>query len=470
MAKYFIRSSFISRKRGSKVTSAAAYRAGERIRDERTGDSFNHSERSDVLYKEILLPQELATRPDMIWAYDRSNLWNRVELSSRRRDALLAREWLVMLPHELYAQERRDLARRFARELADTYHCAVDLCIHPPRPRSDMRHHHAHVLMTVRQITPQGFGRRTDLELSGSYRRQLGIPGSSRECYQRVRVRWAELTNEALRDAGLSARVDHRSLAEQGINREPEPTIPPAVRYAEQKSQMPLAAGEAIRAQHRERVAAREQGPEELARVIQRQKAQSRERALEHASKQKMQPRKIPWGALTREEQSKVRSERYRARVSQLDEAGLERKRARARAASQRYRQRHPEASRQAVRKWQSKHPEAHRQHSRDHYNRHAEEITRNRYARRLLLAAEQQRSMGASHSREESVRRWKEYREKHGTGPTREQAAERWNAYRERQERERSMSNSLEEGTGLEHVVEHEDHRQMDHDYDLGM
>ena len=46
----------IKRSAGQRATAAAAYRAGERIRDERTGKVHNHSRRKDVRHTEIFLP------------------------------------------------------------------------------------------------------------------------------------------------------------------------------------------------------------------------------------------------------------------------------------------------------------------------------------------------------------------------------------------------------------------------------
>src|SRR6266853_4275494 len=42
MAKYFLYVKVFSRGEGSRVTRAAAYRAGERIRDERTSEVYNY--------------------------------------------------------------------------------------------------------------------------------------------------------------------------------------------------------------------------------------------------------------------------------------------------------------------------------------------------------------------------------------------------------------------------------------------
>jgi hypothetical protein len=50
-----------------------------------------------------------------------------------------------------------------------------------------------------------------------------------------VRTRWAELTNERLRENGIEARVDHRSLKDQGIDREPTSHMGPAVAAMERR-------------------------------------------------------------------------------------------------------------------------------------------------------------------------------------------------------------------------------------------
>ena len=65
------------------ATSAAAYQAGERIRDIRTGKIFDQSQRRDILYKEIMLPARFEDSA-MDWARDRPELWNAAELAEVR--------------------------------------------------------------------------------------------------------------------------------------------------------------------------------------------------------------------------------------------------------------------------------------------------------------------------------------------------------------------------------------------------
>lgn len=58
MAIFGIQISSLSRGAGRRATAAAAYRAGERVRDERGGRLYNFSRRSDVLHSEIFLPAQ----------------------------------------------------------------------------------------------------------------------------------------------------------------------------------------------------------------------------------------------------------------------------------------------------------------------------------------------------------------------------------------------------------------------------
>ena len=188
MASYFLQVKIFSRGKGSSTTRAAAYRSGERIRDERSCAVHDYTDRTDVAHAEIVLPAEYAGHTDMEWALNRQVLWNAVQQSGRRWDARLAREVLVHLPPEMSRAQRVTLVRRLSHELADRYHSAVDFSVHEPRPQADERHHHAHILMTSRQVGPGGIGARTTLELSGRERHERGL-GPSKEDLLWLRVR-----------------------------------------------------------------------------------------------------------------------------------------------------------------------------------------------------------------------------------------------------------------------------------------
>jgi ATP-dependent exoDNAse (exonuclease V) alpha subunit len=228
LAIYFLNLKTFGRTGGSSAVSAAAYRAGERIRDERSGKTYDHSDRQDVMHKEIILPGEFAD--DAVgWAQDRASLWNTAENAETRKNSRVAREYLVALPAELPHEHRLSLVKGFSHELVERYRFALDVAIHAPRdfPGSDPRNFHAHLLATTREVTTEGLGAKTTVEWSDANRRAAGLGPAINELVH-VRQRWAEATNAALEEAHLSARIDHRTLAAQGIDREPAPHIPRA--------------------------------------------------------------------------------------------------------------------------------------------------------------------------------------------------------------------------------------------------
>ena len=264
MAVYYLNMKTFGRSGGSSAASAAAYRAGERIRDERTGRTYDHSERRDVMHKEIVLPTRFAGE-EMAWARDRAKLWNTAESAETRKNARVAREYLVALPVELSPDQRLGLVRGFSQEISDRYGFAVDVAIHAPRdfPGSDPRNFHAHLLTTTREVNAEGLGAKTTLDMNDGNRRKLGLRPAVHELLH-VRARWAAVTNEALREAQVAARIDHRTLEAQGIDREPRPRIPRAAFEMERHGYHSVVA-ERIRENYQARVQARELAQQEKA-------------------------------------------------------------------------------------------------------------------------------------------------------------------------------------------------------------
>ena len=209
MAIYHLSVKPVQRSAGNSSTAAAAYRAGARIVDDRTGEINDYRRKGGVESAEIILP---AGAP--AWATDRAALWNAAEAAEKRKDGTPAREYVVALPSELDADQRRELAHQFAKEMADREGCAVDVAIHLPGRGGDDRNHHAHILRTTRKVTPEGLGAKLDTEKAGRDRKAD---------LSAVRERWASMVNAALSRAGQGARVDHRSNADRGS--ELTPTI-----------------------------------------------------------------------------------------------------------------------------------------------------------------------------------------------------------------------------------------------------
>ena len=206
MAIYHLSVSVVSRSTGRSAVAAAAYRAGARLRDERTGQLHDYTRRSGVVAADVIVPPGCA-------ALDRERLWQAAEAAEKRRDARTAREVRIALPAELDAEACRDLARRFGQWLAERYRTAVDVAVHAPDRSGDQRNRHAHLLLPTREVGADG--------ALGAKLRVLDDRTSGPAEIEAMREAWEEMANAALAAAGVNARIDRRSLVEQGITDRP---------------------------------------------------------------------------------------------------------------------------------------------------------------------------------------------------------------------------------------------------------
>ena len=93
MAIFHLSAKIISRGKGQSAIAAAAYRSGERLRDEQANEQKFYQTRAErIEFTEILAPKDA---PE--WAHDRNALWNNAERAEKRKDAQLAREIEVSL-------------------------------------------------------------------------------------------------------------------------------------------------------------------------------------------------------------------------------------------------------------------------------------------------------------------------------------------------------------------------------------
>lgn len=206
----------IARGSGRSAVAAIAYRTATKMLNERDGLLHDFTHKQGVEHAEIVLPE--GVKAD--WALDRSALWNAVERAEKRKDARVAREFEIALPHELSAEQRYQLTKVFAQDLANRYGAAVDFAIHRPSENGDIRNHHAHVVMTTRQVTPDGLGEKTLIERENKWLLNAGQPTSHMQLGD-IRQAWEEHANRSLMRAGLDIRIDHRSHLERGLEIEP---------------------------------------------------------------------------------------------------------------------------------------------------------------------------------------------------------------------------------------------------------
>ena len=229
MAIYHLSAKIISRKAGRSSTAAAAYRAGEKIVDERTGEIHDYGKKRGIDHAELVMPSGTDWRPT------RAELWNVVEAKNKRADAQVAREFVIALPDEISPAQRQRLALDFAREIADRYGVAADVAIHRPDRSGDQRNHHAHILTSTNRVEDRGFGNKArELDLVAH---NMGGNVGQANAIDHLRERWADLANAALERAGQAARIDHRSHADAGIEAEPGQHLGPQIVNMERRQQ-----------------------------------------------------------------------------------------------------------------------------------------------------------------------------------------------------------------------------------------
>ncbi len=209
MAIYHLSVGIISRKAGRSSTGAAAYRAGERVVDERTGDEHDYTRKQGVEDTQIVMPSGCT------WEPSRAELWNAVEHKNKRADAQVAREFEVALPAELPASARKELAVEFAQTISDRYGIAADVAIHAPSRNGDERNHHAHILTTTNRVEQDGRLGNKVRELDAVAHDRCATNRDKPNEVEQLRADWSSLTNRYLERHGLEQRIDHRSLSDQ---------------------------------------------------------------------------------------------------------------------------------------------------------------------------------------------------------------------------------------------------------------
>jgi len=266
MALFSMRVQQIKRSAGQSPVAAAAYRAGERLHDERQGVTHDYTRKGGVVHTEIIVPDNAPA-----WArkLDRESLWNRVDRMERRKDAQTAREIRVMLPRELDPAARISLVREFVKTNFVDLGMIADVAVHCPRASDGKDNPHAHIMLTMRHLTEEGFGlksRHDWVECPEGRKHPDGRPvmvaSNARSwnlatSYEECRASFERLANAALARAGSAERIDRRSYLERGLSKLPEPYLGVALRLKELHGVMQERFGQYQVARHYREVEAR---------------------------------------------------------------------------------------------------------------------------------------------------------------------------------------------------------------------
>lgn len=233
----------VKRSTGRSSVAAAAYRSGEKLVDERTGEVHDYTKKQGVEHSRIYTPDNA---PE--WANDRAKLWNAVEAKENRKNSQTAHELVVAFPSEFDPMQRREAGDTIARELVQRYGVAVDISYHTPeeQPRfrdlekdedpTDTKAHpnyHAHILFTQRafdELSADGWAKTKYRDLAADtkdadknfYLDDKGEKTTRGKLEIKDLRAFAagEMNRIAERD-GLEVFTHHLSFEERGIDQEP---------------------------------------------------------------------------------------------------------------------------------------------------------------------------------------------------------------------------------------------------------
>jgi len=197
MAIEFARSHVLSRSAGHTAVKAAAYRAGEKLKDERTGLTADYSHRaSDVGHSEILLPESADQKMS-----DRETLWAAVEeredQHNRHASARLAVDNIIALPADVSQEHQVKMAKAFAQKEFVSKGLVVDMAIHYHSEGNP----HAHLMTTTRPLVGDSFGAK-DREVAGKFYGGVKIADEVQ-----LRHRWADFQNSYFNEHDIDMSV-----------------------------------------------------------------------------------------------------------------------------------------------------------------------------------------------------------------------------------------------------------------------
>jgi len=211
-----------SRAKGHSAVAAAAYRSGDVLVDQRTGEVHDYSRKGGTDESFILAPNNAPQ-----WVMDRERLWNEAERIETRKNSQVAREVLVALPLELNHKERLELVVEYVNTVFTNKGIVCDIGMH------DVESHnpHAHIMFTNRAITYEGFAEK----IKQPKDRNLYFE-QRREELAEIRQTWTALTNLKLEGVGSEFRIDHRSYKDRGIDQVPTTHLGKAANQLKQRN------------------------------------------------------------------------------------------------------------------------------------------------------------------------------------------------------------------------------------------
>ncbi|MCL2637976.1 MAG: MobA/MobL family protein, partial [Oscillospiraceae bacterium] len=239
---YHLSIKIISRGKGKSAVAAAAYRAGEKITNEREGITHDYSRKRGIVHTEIMLPEHAPPEYS-----DRAVLWNAIEKIEKASNSQLAREIELALPKELTAEQNKNLVAEYCKKHFVNNGMVADIAIHDTGNGNP----HAHVMLTMRPFNEDrtwGDKQRKVYLLDENGEKIYDPKKRQYKCTKQEttdwndrananywREQWADEVNAVLERENRTERIDHRSHKERGLDEQPTVHLGVAASQMEKK-------------------------------------------------------------------------------------------------------------------------------------------------------------------------------------------------------------------------------------------
>ena len=168
-----------------------------------------------------------------VWAAEPGAYWQAADVYERVNGRLF-KEIEAALPRELTPEQQRELVKAFVHAIVDSERLPYSIAIHSGEDESGEWNPHFHLIISERMNDNIP---RTAGQWFKRYNPEDPVKGGARKTdslkpqtwLERTRKLWADLVNAALERAGHDARIDHRTLEAQGIERVPQIHLGPNV-------------------------------------------------------------------------------------------------------------------------------------------------------------------------------------------------------------------------------------------------
>lgn len=238
MAIYSFNYSAVSRSTGANACATLAYISGEKIKCNRTEETFKYGHKDRIVSVKTFLPEGTKEK-----YYNPSELINRIEDVEKNKNAITAKKIIVALPCELSKEERETVLYDFVKNEITNRNFACVIAIHDD---PEDKNPHAHILIPNRPFEKGDFAkqkRKSEYALDengnkipildengkqkiGDRNRKMWLRVYSngrnaldqKETLESMRETWEKSCNKFLKKEN---QIDHRSFKDRGISTEP---------------------------------------------------------------------------------------------------------------------------------------------------------------------------------------------------------------------------------------------------------